>query len=555
MSYFVYAKWNLFCIHKRRFMNTRFVKKINTEVAKWIWWGLAPIQIVISFFLAKSIMSISEINMFVIGNISLGRIMSDEIIIGCILLGYILLTSVLISAQIGSFILIDCDDEWISVNYGLESNIIKIIKIINYVLYSSRELITFIFPVAIAFLLHWKKLDFSHVIELILILMCVLEVRIMASIIFCVYKISVNSINLNLVTTMTLIRNVLLFFLALYFGKFFSTWLNSFPIISKHVDGEIVQAWFDAGGNIFLNLLNKYQNIFEIGRHYLSEYSVVFFIVIQIVLMIIIKSFCKIDKKRREYNKKIYFFESLFKRDLYCKAVLGCRNSIYGINYLFENAVFWGITGLFAGMMVQVEQVKILFFLCMACAVYFSVFITISNYNKNIQIYSLDGEGKKICFWIGNIPKLFIKKYIIWIINMMSMSAIEYLLIFLCIRRVEILPFFILQSAYCSLLFFVLSIPGVWLPYYNYSNISELSEYVDRKKVNETIEPILLLGVNSLIVMPVALFMCDFISYKLFSVIQFVVIPVFLCVVAFVMYNEMRRVISGKEYLDKIYKG
>lgn len=137
---------------------------------------------------------------------------------------------------------------------------------------------------------------------------------------------------------------------------------------------------------------------------------------------------------------------------------------------------------------------------------------------------------------------------------MVSVSVVEYGLMYLCIRRWELILYCFIQSIYCIFMFFAFSVPSLIFPYYEYSNINELLEYADRKKINEAIEPILILGVNSIMAVPVAMYISEFITYETFMMTQFLVMPVILVILMITMLVFISKFIESKEYLNKIYR-
>ncbi len=555
MSYFVYAKWNLFCIYKRRFLNTHFVKKVNPSFAKVLWFLFLIIQLLVSYSVASSIFTMSDMDLLRIKSFNIGKILNNVQLVQFIFAIYIFVTSTMISVQVGIFVLTDKDEEWLSANYGLEHSRLKLIKIVNYVIYNSKELIIFVLPIAIVCLKHWETLDTQHFFNLMILLIIVVETRILGAILFCVYKAIIRSQNKRKVAVITFMRNIALFILALYIGTNFSEWIDKFPIVHKVVDGKVVELWLDDGAKIVFDLFRQYEEAFIVGSKYFVEFILLSFLSIQVIMLLCCKLFIGTERKHENYNGgRQLLLRHLCKNDMYLKAVLFNKNRIYNINYLLESIMFWTVTGFFSGVMMQIHQEKMLYFLCTSCALYFSVFMASANFRKNILIYALDGEGKKVNYWLGNIPKLYFKKLKIWTINMTCVSLCEYALLYICLRRWELTLFCVIQIVYCIFLFFILSIPGIMFPYYGYSNISELEEYADRKKVSEIIEPILVIGLNSLIVIPVAMYISEHIGYETYVIVQFIVIPILMYITMGIMIGGINKIIDGKEYLDKIYK-
>lgn len=395
MSYLIYGKWNLFCIHKRRFLNTCLIKKMNISVANWLWWGMFFTQIFVCYFVVSNILIMSSIDALIINDFEIGKIFSNEHLIKFIIMGYVLFVSILISVNAGVYVLTD-KEELLSINYNLDCSILKIVKIINYVLYASKELMTVIFPIVISFFKYWEKLDALHVIMTILLMLVIVEIRIILTVLFCIYKVYIKSQNRNQVMIITAIRSFMFALIAIYIGAIFSEWMDKFPIVKKTVDGKVVEAWFDEGASIVVQLYKQGISILDIGNQAFVKCIIIFLCLVQVILLLSIKIFCSIKTKDIEVRGvENSYLKQMCRNDLYCKAVLFNTNRIYNVSYLFKSVNFWIITGFFTGIMMDVLQIKMIHFLCTACAFYYSCYLANANFHKNIHIYALDGEGKE----------------------------------------------------------------------------------------------------------------------------------------------------------------
>nr|WP_330391980.1 hypothetical protein [Acetitomaculum ruminis] len=391
-----------------------------------------------------------------------------------VLLILVFITSLVISINTCDLVLSDRDEECLSANYDLDFNKLKIINIINYVIYNSKEMLIFLLPVILAFLKSYGQISSTSIFETVLLLFLILEIRTVTTIVLCIYKLSKDSKNTFLKTILLMIRNAIFFFVALFLGKYFSVWFDRFPIISQKVDENVVEVWFNDGANLFLNLFKGFQDIIDINSQLFAKLIILLISLFSLFLLISIKTFM-FSKTKTEYQKSCLSkpVEILCKRDLYLKTILLNQNRIYGLGYLLESVAFWTIIGLFSGFMTDIVNTKMIYFFGTSCSIYVTVFLAYSNYSKNINIFALDGEGKKVSFWLDRMPLLFRKKLKIWCINMLVCTLVEYSVLILIVSRWEILLFCIIQFLYSLLLFFFLSFPSILCPYYGYSNIRE----------------------------------------------------------------------------------
>lgn len=556
MSYIIYAKWDLLCIHKRRFLNTRLMKKFKSRRGNQLWFILLIGQMLLSYFVFRGLFDLSEMEFFLLGDFDLTKILYNKWLIQLVFALYFIITLLTISIQVGGFVLTDNDEEWLRGNFSLDLKKLKLVRIFNYVLYSSKELIIFILPISLVFLKKWGGLSPRSCLSLLVFLFCILELRILGTVVFCIYRSIMDSQDRTRVKLVTYLRNFAIFLLALYFGRIFSKWIDKFPIVKRFVDGEVVEAWFNEGKLILLDWLGRYSGFFIDINKGLSKFSIYIFIGIHLLFFLVCKFFIDMEKKDKSYRKQGgTLLGGLYKKDLYVKAVLSSRSNLYGVNYVLEGIGFWMITGLFTGLMLDISNVKIIYFLSTSSALYSSLFMASSNFNKNIKIYALDGEGRKISYWLGhNMGKLLWKKLKLWGLNMTLVSVVEYFLIFAFTRRWEVLLFVLVQALYCLLMFFAFTLPSIVFPYFNYFNINELREYADRKKLMETMEFVLFV-VSSLLAIPLALYISESMKYGIYVLIQFVVIPLALSLGMVIMFGKAKRFIASREYVDKIYRG
>ena len=531
MPYIIYAKWDLICIHKRRFLNTRLMKKIKPRIANLLWFIILIGQMFLSFFIFMGIFNLPRIELLLINDFDLTKLLYNKWLIQLLFVFYIIITLLTSSIQLGRFILTDSDEEWLRGNFRLDFKKLKLVRIINYVLYSSKDLIIFILPISLVFLKQWESLSARSLLSLLVILVSVLEVRILGAVLFCIYKSLMDSQDKKRVKLVTYLRNLGLFFLALYIGRIFSKWIDKFPIVKRTVDGEVVEAWFNEGKKILFDWLGQYNDKLIGINKYLAAFSIFIFIGIQLLLFLTCKLFIVMGKDNKSKSK------------------------LNGVGYVLDGMNFWLVTGIFTGLMLDVSNIKVIYFLSTSSALYSSLFIASFNFNKNIKIYALDGEGKKISYWLGdNMGKLLWKKFKLWGLNLVFASVVEYSIIFIFSKRWEVLLFAFLQSVYCLLMFLAFTLPSIVFPYFKHFNINELREYADRKKLAETME-FVLFGVSVLLSIPLASYITENMKYELYLLIQFVVIPIILSVGMVIMFGKIKSFIASREYVDKIYRG
>lgn len=72
-----------------------------------------------------------------------------------------------------------------------------------------------------------------------------------------------------------------------------------------------------------------------------------------------------------------------------------------------------------------------------------------------------------------------------------------------------------------AVLLLLYNLPSVIFPCFEYKNKEELVKYCDREKIYDLIDGILLIVVNSIMVIPTALYMTDFMGIGRYIIVQF----------------------------------
>ena len=143
----------------------------------------------------------------------------------------------------------------------------------------------------------------------------------------------------------------------------------------------------------------------------------------------------------------------------------------------------------------------------------------------------------------------------IWILNVLIITVVEYKFLHICSGSSYMLSAALLQVFYMITLIWLYNIPSIIFPYFEYKNYEELIKYADREKIYDIIDGVMILVVNSLFVIPTAIYMTDYISFNQYMLIQFGVVAAVNIIARAIVKFIISRKIRTKKYKQKIFAG
>lgn len=149
--------------------------------------------------------------------------------------------------------------------------------------------------------------------------------------------------------------------------------------------------------------------------------------------------------------------------------------------------------------------------------------------------------------------RLLALKERVWLFNVAAITVVEYLFFYICTKNTSVILAFGLQLVYMAVLLLLYNLPSVIFPCFEYKNKEELVKYCDREKIYDLIDGILLIVVNSIMVIPTALYMTDFMGIGRYIIVQFFAVGLIMALAGIIIGCFIKKKIRSIEYLQRIY--
>lgn len=561
MKYLSFLKWDLYAGIKRRVLNGRILKSLNNKMVIMVLAILAVIRVIISYGVTVSfpnILKISQkglINIEIIDSLIYGILSHTGLVIGLLIL-YVLLTVLKKINDVSKLTYSNRYTQWIAANTHFDKA--KIIFCIagNYTILESNDLFTILLPI---FAGCFNNMGYSLAKGILLSILITVIIFLMVYICsIWQYILLINKKNSDI--KQRVIFNIIKIFAIMFafskIGGCFSEWMNRFPLIKRRVEGKEFSIWINEIKERIVSGFPDVERLMSEIFGKITEGKLITIILalalILYVSVIYIGRFLAKAEDSQEYKQASDTLNSV-EKGYYFRSILRSGYLKRNIKYLSGGNIFWIFISFYGGLMTRVQEQKVLFFLLMTCVFYGGLFLSQGLIHRLNGIYTLDGEGKKAYFWIGDLGKLLDLKRGIWLVNVAAITAVEYLFFYLCTKSSYIIFAFGLQLVYMTLLLFLYNLPSVLFPYFEYKNVEELVKYCDREKVYDIIDGVLLIGVNSILVVPTALYMTDFMGMERYIFIQFIIVGAIIALAGIIIKYYIKKKIRSIEYLQRIY--
>lgn len=561
MKYLSFFKWDLYAGIKRRVLNGRILKSLNNKMVIILLGILAVIRILISYGVTISfpdVLKISQkglINIEIIDSLINGILAHTELVIGLLIL-YVLITVLKKINDVSKLTYSNRYIEWVSANTHFDKS--KIIFCIagNYNILESNDLFTILLPIFVGC---FKNMGYSLTKGILYGFL--ITVIIFMTVYICAmwkYVMLLNKKNDNIKQRVIFnaAKIVAIMFVFSKIGGYFSEWMNRFPLIKRRVEGEEFSIWVNeikekiTSGfpNIEGLMADVYGNITE-GKLITIILGLALILYISAIY---IGGYIVREDNARDY-KQVKVMPNSMAKGYYFRSILRSGYLKRNIKYLFGGNLFWIFIGFYGGLMTGIREQKVLFFLLMTCVFYAGLFLTQGIIHRLNAIYTLDGEGKKAYFWISDLGRLLALKERVWLFNVAAITVVEYLFFYICTKNTSVILAFGLQLVYMAVLLLLYNLPSVIFPYFEYKNKEELVKYCDREKLYDLIEGILLIVVNSIMVIPTALYMTDFMGIGRYIIVQFFAVGLIMALAGIIIGCFIKKKIRSIEYLQRIY--
>lgn len=561
MKYLSFLKWDLYAGIKRRVLNGRVLKALNNKMVVIVLAVLAVIRVIISYSVTVSfpdILKISQkglINIEIIDSLIYG-ILSHTGLIAGLLIFYVLITVLKKINDVSKLTYSNRYTEWVSANTHFDKA--KIIFCIagNYSVLESSDLFTILLPIFAGCFYNMGYSKAKGILLSILITIIIFLIVYICSIWKYILLVNKKNSDIKKKVIFNIIKIFAIMFVFRKIGGCFSDWMNRFPLIKRRVEGEEFSIWIneikERAASGFPDIERLMSEIF--GR--ITEGRLIT-IILALALILYVSELCigRFFAKEGDgkEHKQVSNILNSAKKGYYFRSILRSGYLKRNIKYLFGGNIFWIFISFYGGLMTRIQEQKVLLFLLMTCVFYGGLFLSQGLIHRLNGIYTLDGEGKKVCFWIGDLGKLLDLKGKIWLVNIAFITVVEYLYFYLCTKSSYIIFAFGLQFIYMALLLVLYNLPSVLFPYFEYKNVEELVKYCDREKAYDIIDGVLLIGVNSILVIPTALYMTDFMGIDRYIFVQFLIVGAIIALVRVIIKYYIRKKIRSIEYVQRIY--
>lgn len=566
--YLSYLKWSVYVRIKRNLINIKLFKKLSPSLLL-IGYGVLQITKFISTIIITNV--ILESYYILVNNIYLDsmliRMQDKKIVLLVFFVLYVVLEVHNHSIKTVKMKEGNSFKRWLLANTAAEEKKLDLIILLEYIIFNGFNIITFQVPVIGVVLLKNKFSILTTFIMVSLYIVIILLTTLLLALLYSNYLEWIkNTRKIGITIIKNIVERVTVITIFYFWGVSLSKWMNDFPLVQRIVDIKVFEQWINRFQISFINNIEAYIiNIFkyiEKTRPVLIVLAMITILIIQIcIILILLKSSNKekVSNKNEKYkNSRKYYGKNLNTFRYYFKIMLDSRYVIRNLSSICGSIFYWAIMGFYMGLLKYIDvNSKVYYFIIISYIFYPSFLLTEGIYEKMMGKYSIDGEGKKIYFWINkNIFKLFKYKRIILLINIMAISIVSNIVIGMSNRLpiILIIKLVVIQVIFAYTIFNILSIPSIIFPYFQYSNIEELNDYVDKKEFKNTITFSTFIVGIPILVLPTALYLTDYIrSTSIYSLMQFYIVSLILVVINRLINRFIIKKVNDPKYFYKIF--
>lgn len=533
MTYLNFAKWDVYSLLKRKYVNIELFKKIPT---KFIWLIIGAIYLteMITMMLTVTYISDNTINTgidyvdFLINKI----LKNDTAFFGVMVaISLILATTLAISSK--KYMKNNKRYNMIISLANMEKEKTMNIMLLDFILVSQSETLMLVVFAVIGF----AMARFNCVIAILLgILFVALVVETSYMVIVCNYMWQNNKIKICL--------SIIAFVITFKLGSVASKWIAEFPLMKKVSKEEEFLGWLDNGKVMLYDMFACEELIKQINGRTLAIVMLVFTAIILLVRKRIVHFV-------EDNNTKAINIRVSKKKNYYEKIAI--RKNMSAFNFLIQ-PIWWSKMGVLLGIAKNANNSKIEIIVGIFLAINMSFSFSKNMIDKNNKVLSLDGEGKKVIFWLENLKNLFNQKEKIWMKSIVVVTVFQYILFILMTNKIEYAIFLPLQFAYMLMTYYMFTIPSIIVPHYEVENESELLMCADRQKLYSMIEFAFVCGINIAMELPSILFITDYISLNNFYLMQFGIVILAIIMVSCVIRAVVIKQLKSEKYIRLIYK-
>lgn len=561
MGYIGLLKWDLYAGIKRRILNIKFFKSLDAKFLLYIYIFTCILKIWVVYGLTVAYRQFTDstkgslIDNKIVG-IAVNELLKNAWLPVMILAIYTVLTGVKRVNDVSKLTYSNRYIQWLETITGLPRYKIILCIMGNYNLLESSDLFTILVPVFVGCYVNSGQSVIMSLAQGIGTGILIFLITYIGSIWKYVWLIRRREYNLRWMAVLNIGRIAIIMWMFTRLGMVLTEWMNRFPLVKKKVESIEFERWIDELKTMMLDIFYEIPIIADNMYQLLNINKTVLFLFISLIILgLSVWKFDSLSKQgasvvAAEYgeikgrsNFEKYYYATIYRGD--------CLKQNF--KYIFGGNLFWCFISFYGGLMTGVNEVKVFFFLAMTCALYASLFLGQTLIRRFNIMYTLDGEGRRIKFWIENLKKLMGLKEKIWILNVMSITIIEYVYMYICSDSKYVLLIALFQLVYMIMLVWLYNIPSIVFPYYEYKNYAELIKYADREKIYDVIDGLMILLINTVFVIPTAIFMTDYIDLSQYIFIQFILVAIVIMIAKAMVQYIIYRKIGATKYIHKMF--
>lgn len=347
------------------------------------------------------------------------------------------------------------------------------------------------------------------------------------------------------------------YFVLFYFlGQNFATHILNFPNITKASEQNTLELkkWI-------LNIKIEYSFFMNMAKELVKNR---FVIAVLFTLFVILLLYVNSRETLNESTKKRQYID-MSNRGAFAKYLkLSFVNIKHNKNmhFILGNNIYYIATSFYCGIMKYIDlRINNKTFLL------FTLFLIITPIYHLCEslimdfpdVFLINGEYKKTYMWTFNRPfKLFVYKLILLLYSITPIIFINSIIIKLLLFNISIwsiLLIVIVQIVLSILLFSLINLNCLDVPTRKKDNRIEALEDIEYKNMHIGLMTIVFLFINPMIFLPTILYISSDISYKMFLIIQFLVIPLILLFIFLFFLYDIKIKMQDKNFLINMIGG
>ncbi|WP_339158041.1 hypothetical protein MKX50_24715 [Paenibacillus sp. FSL W8-0186] len=334
-------------------------------------------------------------------------------------------------------------------------------------------------------------------------------------------------------------------------GRIAAPWVNTFPLIQRELDVQALETWQREGSKLFM------EEVQHVLRFLLESWwphvALADLFMLQasgwLILWAIVFGGAITGTRLNAFsrrNRQIAFnkiLETLYgklhsivpAKDaglLSARIKVLCRSSytLRNLQALFGGIGFWILIGIFSGMLSRVNVDKIEYAVLSFMSFMIMYFLSFELYSSLSGKISLEASGERIILdlmaertlWNELQQQWSIHKLLAW-----PIFAFGQLVVILLSGKFSILLLLLLpvQAIYVWCFTLICHIPSVIHPRFDYLNPEQIQDYPEKEVIRGITHYIVLGVILPVALLPLILYMADYIEFSWFISLQYIVIP------------------------------